>query len=78
MIVVTHLAQVASWADAQYVVRKGGQPDGPDMAVHTDVIEASGQARVEEIARMLSGTDTQASLDHARELLETSVLDVLE
>ena len=75
VIVVTHLAQVASWADIQYVVRKGGQQDGPDMAVHTDVTEASGHARVEEIARMLSGTDTQASLDHARELLETSVLE---
>ena len=75
VIVVTHLAQVASWADTQYVVRKGGQQDGPDTAVHTDVTEASGHARVEEIARMLSGTDTQASLDHARELLETSVLE---
>lgn len=66
VIVVTHLAQVASWADAQFVVAKGRGDDG----VATVVTEASGEERVREISRMLSGTETEASLDHARELID--------
>jgi DNA repair protein RecN (Recombination protein N) len=67
VIVVTHLAQVASWADAQYVVAKGG-------AGATVVDQVSGESRVREIARMLSGSESETSLDHARELLASSTL----
>lgn len=86
VIVVTHLAQVASWADSQYVVRKetkelsphsesqSSADRQPEELVYTEVSRVTGEDRVEEIARMLSGTDTQASLDHARELLESSRL----
>jgi len=34
-----------------------------------------GEARVHEIARMLSGSESEASLEHAEELLKSSVLD---
>ncbi|MFC5222318.1 DNA repair protein RecN [Bifidobacterium leontopitheci] len=73
VIVVTHLAQVASWADAQFVVTKE-PPDADDDAVGviTTVAEVSEDARVREIARMLSGSESEASLDHARELLADS------
>ena len=64
VIVVTHLAQVAAFADAQLVVRKSG---GKDVA--TEVERVQGDARVAEIARMLSGNSSDASLAHARELL---------
>ncbi|MBT1163912.1 DNA repair protein RecN [Bifidobacterium felsineum] len=75
VIVVTHLAQVASWADSQFVVTKI-PPDADDDAVGvvTTVDEVTDDARVHEIARMLSGSESEASLDHARELLKESVL----
>lgn len=75
VIVVTHLAQVASWADSQFVVTKI-PPDADDDAVGvvTTVDEVADDARVHEIARMLSGSESEASLDHARELLKESVL----
>ena len=73
VIVVTHLAQVASWADAQFVVTKGAS-DGGQSAVTATVAEVCGDARAHEIARMLSGSESEASLDHARELLASSSL----
>ncbi|MCH9276454.1 DNA repair protein RecN [Bifidobacterium amazonense] len=75
VIVVTHLAQVASWADAQFVVTKE-PPDADDDAVGvvTTVEQVDGDGRVREIARMLSGSESEASLDHARELLGSSRL----
>lgn len=76
VIVVTHLAQVASWADAQFVVAKGPD-DGEDSevaVVSTSVHPVEGEERVHEIARMLSGSESEASLDHARELLKESEL----
>ncbi|NMM98289.1 DNA repair protein RecN [Bifidobacterium olomucense] len=75
VIVVTHLAQVASWADAQFVVTKI-PPDADDDAVGvvTTVNEVRDDARVHEVARMLSGSESEASLDHARELLASSTL----
>ena len=92
VIVVTHLPQVASWADAQFVVSKDGLPgfssvsadasatseasdgDVSSPAVSTTVTQVQGEERVREIARMLSGSESEASLDHARELLDSSTL----
>jgi DNA repair protein RecN (Recombination protein N) len=87
VLVVTHLPQVASWADAQFVVSKGdadaaGSGDSADSADSTEsgpsvvtcVNEVTGEPRVHEIARMLSGSESQASLEHARELLASSRL----
>ena len=71
VIVVTHLPQVASWADAQFVVSKH---DGQSGGVETVVGEVAGETRQREIARMLSGSDSTTSLEHARELLESSRL----
>ena len=78
VLVVTHLAQVASWAQEQYVVSKGPTaPDTPDepgaARVTTTVTRVDGEDRVREIARMLSGSESGTSLDHARELLAASV-----
>ena len=62
VIVVTHLAQVAVRADAHYVVQRDGG--------ETVLEQVDGEAREREIARMLSGNITEASLVHARELLK--------
>lgn len=72
VIVVTHLPQVASWADEQYVVAKGEMDNG---SIATTINQVRGEARVHEIARMLSGSESEASLEHAEELLKSSVLD---
>lgn len=72
VIVVTHLPQVASWADEQYVVAKGEMDDG---SIATTINQVRGETRVHEIARMLSGSESEASLEHAEELLKSSVLD---
>jgi DNA repair protein RecN (Recombination protein N) len=64
---VTHLPQVASCGDQHLTVRKstlaGGQP-----VSHTEAL--SGNARVQEIARMLGGSEiTALTQRHAREML---------
>jgi DNA repair protein RecN (Recombination protein N) len=66
VIVVTHLAQVAVYADVQLVVSKATSNDG--AVTRVDAVE--GEQRVVEIGRMLSGNDSDASLAHARELLD--------
>lgn len=65
VLVVTHLAQVAAFAGTHYVVDKR-QEDGRTV---TGVRRLSLQERPHELARMLSGTVTGASLAHAEELL---------
>ena len=64
VIVVTHLAQVAVVADEHYLVSKSAG-DVPE----TTLTPISGEDRVREVARMLSGDTGEASLAHARELL---------
>ena len=66
VIVVTHLAQVAAHADRHLVVRKSD--DG--HVIRTEVHRVEGAARLEELARMLGGTDSAAALEHARDLVD--------
>lgn len=66
VIVVTHLPQVAAWADTHFVVKKSS--DG--SISQSDVTKLEDRARVEEIARMLAGLEDSASAqEHAAELL---------
>lgn len=67
VIVVTHLAQVAVMANRHYLVSKSAG-DLPE----TTIRPISGDERVREIARMLSGDATATSLAHAREMLEAA------
>jgi DNA repair protein RecN (Recombination protein N) len=67
VIVVTHLPQVAAWADSHYVVTKNS--DG--SITESNVQKVQDSARIAEIARMLSGMESSSSaLEHAAELLE--------
>jgi DNA repair protein RecN (Recombination protein N) len=69
VLVVTHLAQVAAYADHHVVVTKA--TDG--MVTVSHVREVSGDDRVVEIARLLSGQeDSETARAHALELLEGS------
>jgi len=66
VIVVTHLPQVAAWADTHFVVRKSS--DG--SVVQSGVSKLGQSERVEEIARMLAGLEESSSArEHAAELL---------
>ncbi len=64
VIIVTHLAQVAARADKQYVVKK----QESSGVAETVIEEVVGNSREEELARMLSGSITEASIAHAKEL----------
>ena len=66
VIVITHLAQVAAWADNHLVVKKSEN----GLVTQSDVMEVSATERKIEIARMLSGQeDSQTAQEHAGELL---------
>lgn len=66
VIVVTHLAQVAAFADRHYVVAKSD--DG--QVTTSGVVEVADETRVQELARMMAGLDgTDAARAHALELL---------
>jgi len=66
VIVVTHLPQVAAWADTHFLVSKSS--DGTIVASGVRLLSDS--ARIEEIARMLAGLeDSSSAREHAAELL---------
>jgi DNA repair protein RecN (Recombination protein N) len=68
VVVVTHLAQVAAFADTHLVVDKS--PDAGAGVTATDIRAVAGEDRVRELARMLSGlVDSDTGQAHARELL---------
>lgn len=67
IIVITHLAQVAVWAERHFRIEK----EANDQIVLSSVTEVHGDQRVIEIARMLSGqSDSDVAQKHARELLK--------
>ncbi|WP_104525125.1 DNA repair protein RecN [Blastococcus atacamensis] len=68
VVVVTHLAQVAAFADTHLVVDKS--PDTGAGVTATDIRSVQDEDRVRELARMLSGlADSDTGQAHARELL---------
>jgi DNA repair protein RecN (Recombination protein N) len=67
VIVVTHLAQVAAFANNHLRVVK----DTDGQVTTSSVQVLAGEERVTELARMLGGmADSQTALSHARELIE--------
>jgi len=69
IVVVTHLPQVAAFADKHLKVEKSASGN----VTTSSVIELNSGARVTEIARMMAGIqDSASALEHARELLGMS------
>jgi DNA repair protein RecN (Recombination protein N) len=67
VVVVTHLAQVAAFADRHYVVVKAD--DG--QVTTSGVVQVAEKDRAVELARMMAGLDTtKSALAHAGELVE--------
>ena len=69
VVCVTHLPQIATFADHHYVIEKresGGR-------AKTTVREISGEERTEEVARMLSGAKlTETSRKHAEQMIKAN------
>jgi DNA repair protein RecN (Recombination protein N) len=74
VLVVTHLPQVAAYADAHVVVDKADS-DGA-LVTKSDVRTLDTAGRVRELARMLAGLDdSELGRAHAEELLATAAKD---
>jgi DNA repair protein RecN (Recombination protein N) len=67
-LVITHLPQIAAYADHHIVVAKGAQAG----VATSDVAVVQGEARRREVARMLGDPDMATALSHAAELLRTA------
>jgi DNA repair protein RecN (Recombination protein N) len=67
VVVVTHLAQVAAFADRHYVVVKADDGQVTTSGVHL----VADEQRAAELARMMAGLEaTESALAHAGELVE--------
>jgi len=67
-LVITHLPQIAVYADQHLVVAKGRKGG----IATSDVAVVAGESRVKEIARMLGDPDMATAQRHAVELLRTA------
>lgn len=66
IICITHLHQIASFADTHFQVRKGEK----NGRTRTEVEQLTQEERVAEIARMISGDEiTDLTIEHARQFL---------
>jgi DNA repair protein RecN (Recombination protein N) len=69
VLCVTHLPQIATFADHHYVIEKKTSAD----RTRTTVRLITGEERTEEVARMLSGAKlTETSRKHAEQMLKTN------
>ena len=67
VLCISHLPQVAAMADHQYYIKKQVEHD----RTFTTITEMQPQERIEEISRMMSGTEiTELTLQHASELIK--------
>ncbi|MHB8587621.1 MAG: DNA repair protein RecN [Candidatus Dormibacteraceae bacterium] len=70
VLVVTHLAQIAAFADHHLLVEKSPGPDGRNVVSVRELISDGERAR--ELARMMSGGITPKAVARAHELLDES------
>lgn len=70
IICITHLAQIASMADAHFLIEKGLKQE----RTVTDLRKLSEEESLKELARLLgSGELTQAVMENAREMKQTAL-----
>ncbi len=69
VLCITHLPQIAAFADQHYLIEKREQAGRTRTSIHP----LSSEERRQEIARMLSGAQvTETSLKHAEQMLKSS------
>lgn len=67
VLVVTHLPQVAAWADTHFMIRKNSS----ETVTSSDLVELQGAGRAHELARMMAGREESTlAQEHAQELLD--------
>jgi DNA repair protein RecN (Recombination protein N) len=69
VLCVTHLPQIATFADHHYLIEKKATAGRTRTSIHV----ITGEERTEEVARMLSGAKlTETSRKHAEQMLKTN------
>lgn len=68
LIAVSHLAQIASFADREFLIEKT-EEDGKTL---TRIHAIEGEERLKEIARLIGGDGSEVALRHAEELIESA------
>ena len=69
VLCVTHLPQIATFADHHYVIEKKERNE----RTHTTIRLVKGEERTEEVARMLSGAKlTETSRKHAEQMIKSN------
>ena len=69
MLCVTHLPQIATFADHHYVIEKKDR----NGRTRTHIRAVTGEERTEEVARMLSGAKlTETSRKHAEQMIKAN------
>jgi DNA repair protein RecN len=72
VLCVTHQLQIARYADAHFLVNK----DVVNGRTLTRVVELDEQGRIEELARMIGGSEITASArKHAKELIKSAAVE---
>lgn len=70
VLCITHLPQIAAWADHHLRIAKSVSGSGKARSTRTTVTPLTGEDRLAELAEMLSGKEyTETALAQARELL---------
>ena len=73
VLCITHLPQIAAFADQHFLVEKQEGQKRADTRMRTSIRLLTAEERAEEIARMISGaTVTETSLRHAEQMLKSS------
>ncbi len=70
VIAVSHLAQIASFADDQFLIEKTESGE----KTYTQIKKVEGEARLKELARLIAGEGSELALKQAEELLERARL----
>lgn len=72
VLVVTHLPQVAAWADTHFTIRK----KSTETLTSSDLTPLEAEERAHELARMMAGREeSDLARQHARELLDFVALE---
>ncbi|MDE6676428.1 MAG: DNA repair protein RecN, partial [Clostridia bacterium] len=68
IIAISHLAQIAAFADREFLIEKKEINGRAQTLIH----EVTGEARTLEIARLVSGDEGDYALKHAEELIRSA------
>jgi DNA repair protein RecN (Recombination protein N) len=72
VLVVTHLPQVAAWADTHFMILKSST----ESVTSSDLVLLEGGERAKELARMMAGREeSPLAREHAQELLDFVALE---